>query len=383
MAKEEDQEPTSLAAAAPADDGDLKRGVSFPEHIVDKRPAAAHRSSSFGQARAPRPPHELRRRHTNLGHKEQQQKRVLKSHSSRGPGVGFLHRLKTSFRLELEKQKQRGPSLARLASGWSESPHPFPDGGVELPKPPRFDPESSEAKRLCVPGTGWRHRLLLVSASCVGFGGYFARNILSAVSADVRRRGCVSHMSRFSRGVRYSNPISPLIERFHHQLIVDFGMTRETYGALSGLPAIPNIVFGPLGGVVTDWIGAGASSIDFVSRPSFSLTKESRLRPKLCTHHRHHHQKQTSPPCSTRSSWCWAARSPPSPSPSGPPISSASPKSCSASGGARSGRRKRCVKYGRSFFGKIVDGMYIRIRNLTASPETKKTGVPEAGDGPR
>lgn len=41
------------------------------------------------------------------------------------------------------------------------------------------------------------------------------------------------------------------------QLIVDFGMTRETYGALSGLPAIPNIVFGPLGGAVVDWLGAG------------------------------------------------------------------------------------------------------------------------------
>lgn len=42
------------------------------------------------------------------------------------------------------------------------------------------------------------------------------------------------------------------------QLINDFGMTRETYGALSGLPAIPNVVFGPLGGVVVDWMGAGA-----------------------------------------------------------------------------------------------------------------------------
>lgn len=42
------------------------------------------------------------------------------------------------------------------------------------------------------------------------------------------------------------------------QLIDDFGMTREMYGALSGLPAIPNIVFGPLGGVIVDWIGAGA-----------------------------------------------------------------------------------------------------------------------------
>lgn len=41
------------------------------------------------------------------------------------------------------------------------------------------------------------------------------------------------------------------------QLINDFGMTRETYGALSGLPAIPNVVFGPVGGVVVDWMGAG------------------------------------------------------------------------------------------------------------------------------
>lgn len=210
MTQEEDQEPISLATAAPADDGDLKRGVSFPEHLVDKRPAAAHSSSSFGRARPPRPPHELRRRHTDLGRKEQQQKRVLKSHSSRGPGVGFLHRLKTSFRLELEKRQQRGPSLARLASGWSESPHPFPDGGMELPEPPRFDPESSEAKRLCVPGTGWRHRLLLVSASCVGFGGYFTRNILSAVSADVRRRGRASRMPCLFRGIRRFHPISPL-----------------------------------------------------------------------------------------------------------------------------------------------------------------------------
>jgi hypothetical protein len=34
-------------------------------------------------------------------------------------------------------------------------------------------------------------------------------------------------------------------------------MTRKMYGALSGLPAIPNIVFGPIGGMLVDWIGAG------------------------------------------------------------------------------------------------------------------------------
>lgn len=140
-------------------------------------------------------------------------------------GIGLLRRLKTSFRLELEEHG-RGPSLGRcvlgnhsmaacvsssktrtirstrtnhrppqslpppstnnsIGSGW-DSPAPFPDAVLPLPDNiPHFDPESSEAKALCVPGTGWRHKLLLASAACVGFGGYFARTILSAVSADV------------------------------------------------------------------------------------------------------------------------------------------------------------------------------------------------------
>ena len=88
-----------------------------------------------------------------------------------------------------------------IISGWSESPTPFPDGVVSLPEPPKLDPESAEAKRLCVPGTGWRHRLLLVSASCVGFGGYFARNILSAVSPDVRGGSALVHCGHMLAGI--------------------------------------------------------------------------------------------------------------------------------------------------------------------------------------
>lgn len=117
MANPNDQEPASLvaAAAAAAADGDLKRGVSFPTD-VDKQPKAKARdpavqhSWSFRLARPPRPPQDLRRRHTHLGY--HQQKELLKAHNgSVGPNLGFMHRLKTSFRLELEER--RGPSLAR------------------------------------------------------------------------------------------------------------------------------------------------------------------------------------------------------------------------------------------------------------------------------
>lgn len=76
-------------------------------------------------------------------------------------------------------------SWHRYASGW-DAPTPFPEGDVALPETPLLDPSSAEAKEVCAPGTGWRHKLLLVSASSVAFGGYFAKTVLSAVSADVR-----------------------------------------------------------------------------------------------------------------------------------------------------------------------------------------------------
>jgi len=38
--------------------------------------------------------------------------------------------------------------------------------------------------------------------------------------------------------------------------MLDFNMTKATYGALSGLPAIPNIFASPIGGAIVDKFGA-------------------------------------------------------------------------------------------------------------------------------
>lgn len=62
-------------------------------------------------------------------------------------------------------------------------------------------------------------------------------------------------------------------------------MTRKMYGALSGLPAIPNIVFGPIGGMLVDWIGAGR----YVGAPSVGKkpkVQERRRRPTTNQPHR-------------------------------------------------------------------------------------------------
>jgi hypothetical protein len=99
--------------------GALDRGSSFSTASVppsSKASSFSHRASSrsssshsINNGKEPMSPlRQLRRRHTHTGHHH----RSLKHAGSFGPGVGLLHRLKTSFRLELESHK-KGPSLTR------------------------------------------------------------------------------------------------------------------------------------------------------------------------------------------------------------------------------------------------------------------------------
>lgn len=178
--------------------------------------------------------------------------RFMRRRHTHGDGSGLDEKLRSlgaSFRRELSEYKS--PSLGRLASEW-DAPFEFNDAGVldglEIPK---LDVETTEAQELCVPGTKW-HKALIILASSVSFGGSFARTILSAVSGDVR-------MSMIFFPLSASFPYH-VFKNYCRQIMTDFQMTRETYGALSGLPAIPNIFASPIGGAIVDRLGAGEYS---------------------------------------------------------------------------------------------------------------------------
>lgn len=113
-----------------------------------------------------------------------------------------------------QEQQPPLPSIA-LAAAAASPPAATAAAALDTTSPSSPSPPSSSS---------WCHVALLWSACGLTLGAYYAKDVLAAVSPE---------------------------------LMEEFGMSRQAYGALYGLPAIPNIFASLIGGGLVDTIGSG------------------------------------------------------------------------------------------------------------------------------
>lgn len=171
-----------------------------------------------------------------------------------------------------QEQQPPLPSIALVAAAASP-PAATSAPALDPTSPPSPSPPSSSS---------WRHVALLWSACGLTLGAYYAKDVLAAVSPE---------------------------------LMEEFGMSRQAYGALYGLPAIPNIFASLIGGGLVDGIGSGKRR-GFAVRSIWSLfpiTTTNAMTDLTLPQSRH---TQTSRPSCSGSWSCSARCSPPSRRPS-------------------------------------------------------------------